>query len=1441
MLAFLLCLPFWSDVFAQPCGNPSPLRGVPGLACAGDRDTFLINPYLGANAYQLLVSPGIGVTVNNLTPGYPGFEVFYNTPGNYQFFFSVNAPSCEDVFDVHVSSRIAPQVDCNDKVHLSLDENCVGFVYPSLILEGIYDSLDYIVVIKDKITNLPIQGSPYLNATHIGKEFIVEVIHVCSGNSCWGYMLVEDKLPPRLECGTYIVDCDKDYEPEDVGFPMPAGAPNPTRIGERRYRSTNSLVDNCGPTIITYIDRIAHADCPPPVTYIDTVYRDWTATDSYGNVYTCTDTVLIRVGDISAIVCPPNYDGFANPYLQCDEKEPRFGPFPSGWNALDNGHPSPYDELNPNGTVKWPGTGLPSFATCRNLDFTYSDIRLNVCPGTYKILREWIVADWCTGSQTSCIQVIKVVDERGPILTCGLNDTISTLPNTCEGEVILGIPTVISECSAVTWQVQVKRGADPNTPPSAIDATTAGILKLTDSLYKIHNLPVGLSWVLFIGTDGCGNSDTCATEVFVEEKTRPIAVCDLETVVTLTDEGSAKVYAITFDDGSHDNCEMGYFQVRRMNPGNCPDPIKDDSLYGDFVEFCCSDIPNNPITVVLLVVDKAGNTNECMVRVTVQDKKPPVVTCLPNITISCEYDRSNLSVFGTYRTNEFDRKPIVLYDPTNNQTAQPKHWGYDGLVIEDCNLHIDSSVEYKLNSCGLGTIERKYDFYDDFSKNNKERCTQVITVRDFTKFDGSISIIWPSHKEIDACHPNISPDITGRPEWPSNLTCSNVIATYDDQVFNVVENVCFKVLRTWTVVDWCIYNSNTGAGRWTYTQVIKIKNSISPTFTTPCSDLIFEGISNDCNGFATLFAEATDDCLPAQLIYSYEIDLNIDGSIDAASIGSNASGTYPVGTHRIKWTVTDQCGNSSTCLRRFTILDRKKPTPVCETGIITVIMPSNGQVTIWASDLDHGSRDNCTPSNRLRFAFSSNPSNASRTYTCAQIPNGVSMTFDVSIYVFDEAGNFDFCDTKVTIQDGLGNACPDNLGGGGTTGNLAGAIFNEANSKLENAMVTLNSNMPSMPKYEMTRLDGEYAFIGLPLNENYTITAEKDDDPLNGVTTQDIVFIQRHILGLQNLNSPYKVIAADINNSASITAKDVSDLRKLILGITNQFPDNKSWKFISAAQKFNDFNHPWPFNEQSEVQNLSKDIMDNNFIAVKMGDVTGNARTSNVQNSTQRSSKVFALNVENLEMDARQIVRIPVLAGHAGRLTGMQMAFNYESSVLQFSGLESGVLKIDDANYMHEPSKERIKISVDQMTTVHEEQVLFYLVFNVQKRSKLNGNLVLASDFLAEAYNDDLELINIDFRIKDEHGFSKGFYLYQNQPNPFTAETRIKFNLPVDGEVNLTIMDVNGKLIKKISGIYKEGLNVVDIRREDLSQSGLMYYRIEMGDYKSVRKMLLIE
>lgn len=119
---------------------------------------------------------------------------------------------------------------------------------------------------------------------------------------------------------------------------------------------------------------------------------------------------------------------------------------------------------------------------------------------------------------------------------------------------------------------------------------------------------------------------------------------------------------------------------------------------------------------------------------------------------------------------------------------------------------------------------------------------------------------------------------------------------------------------------------------------------------------------------------------------------------------------------------------------------------------------------------------------------------------------------------------------------------------------------------------------------------GEYIFVDLPEGEDYKLRPIKNDDISNGVSTADIVLMQKHILGLQRFNSVYQYIAADVNNSHSITAADISELRKLILGITNTFSNGtESWSFIKKSTVFDNPENPWensPWETLYEVKAL---------------------------------------------------------------------------------------------------------------------------------------------------------------------------------------------------------------------------------------------------------------
>ena len=130
----------------------------------------------------------------------------------------------------------------------------------------------------------------------------------------------------------------------------------------------------------------------------------------------------------------------------------------------------------------------------------------------------------------------------------------------------------------------------------------------------------------------------------------------------------------------------------------------------------------------------------------------------------------------------------------------------------------------------------------------------------------------------------------------------------------------------------------------------------------------------------------------------------------------------------------------------------------------------------------------------------------------------------------------------------------------------------------------------------MTGINGKFEFENLPLNSDYELNANKNNDPLNGVTTYDLVLIQQHILGIENLNSPEKILAADVNQSGSITTLDLVAIRRVILEIDETFPAGKSWLFTPSDVQINNLTNPG-FNQT--------------FIGIKLGDVNENVDPTN--------------------------------------------------------------------------------------------------------------------------------------------------------------------------------------------------------------------------------------
>ena len=547
---------------------------------------------------------------------------------------------------------------------------------------------------------------------------------------------------------------------------------------------------------------------------------------------------------------------------------------------------------------------------------------------------------------------------------------------------------------------------------------------------------------------------------------------------------------------------------------------------------------------------------------------------------------------------------------------------------------------------------------------------------------------------------------------------------------------------------------------------------------------------------------------------------------DAATMSTQEGMTGDV--HLIRWLVKDACGNEGSANTYVLFIEDKNPTPLCIQTLSTSTMSTDGSVTIWAVDFDAGSFDNCSEVDLL-FKDEDGNYSPSLTFGCDDIDDGVSQIFDLDLFAVDALGNFDFCTVSLRVDD-FNDNCPNSITSG-SENEVSGAVATSFGDMVEDVDVSLSVGMN-----DMTSVEGKYAFNDLAYNA-FEISATKNDDYLNGVTSLDIVLIQRHLLGAKPFDSPYQIIAADINGDGRVTALDLVDLRKLILGVYDELPRNDSWRFVDASQKFEDNAIPFPFLEVISIVDFEGAAKGQNFIAIKIGDVNGNAIANSLLAGENRSSGMLSLQIEDAQARKGELIEVAIKSSNFSNIAAYQ--YTMELNGLEFISANSGAIDVSPSNF-GTLDKNTVTTAWFSPEGITAEEELYTMTFKVLDNVRLSDAFSISSRVTtAIAYTADQNILDVGIEYFNVE--RTNFALLQNTPNPFEEETIIGFQLPEAAKATLSILDVTGKKIKVLSEEFNAGYNEFVIRRSDLGSNGVLYYQLESGAFIATRKMILID
>ncbi|MEE9439401.1 MAG: T9SS type A sorting domain-containing protein [Saprospiraceae bacterium] len=701
--------------------------------------------------------------------------------------------------------------------------------------------------------------------------------------------------------------------------------------------------------------------------------------------------------------------------------------------------------------------------------------------------------------------------------------------------------------------------------------------------------------------------------------------------------------------------------------------------------------------------------------------------------------------------------------PGNTGMASILSGNYNQSMIK----YVDNNSN--LSVCNEGDLYRT--FYLDVNYNNildanEGSCTQAISL-DYNNLD--LNLTFPPDRAYD-CDEDV---ILEAPTWAAN-PCDLIGYTYEDQHFNFSGGACKKTLRTFTLINWCIYNGVTVDGIWTHTQVIKIIDNDAPQISM-CQDLTFDAVEN-CESTVTLTNSATEigACPSSLLTWTLSVDLWADGTqdlfygpneplpfkIDPLNVNEDITITLPekVGKahHKASWTVTDGCGNVKSCFFNFDVVDNTPPTPYCLNFTSTSY---NGQeelpLEIAADFFSLESIDNCSNESEIRLSFSENLSDTVKLIECGD--SGFNF---FRIYYTDEADNQDFCEVFMLIFDN--GTCFGKYAPNGIIRKPNGTVITDAMAYLMDQGQMISS--------KSTNENGYFSFGNQDIVDTYVAMVKKTDDSMDNIDVSDYLLMQRGLIGLEQLNF-YQKIAGDINNDNKFNIQDLLVFKNVILG-DNVINNEDKWTFIPQDFIVDHSNSILQYPTNIEYTKYNSGF---NFYGIKKGDLTS-ASYPEVEITDNEEPINMVIEISNDKI---------VITNSSNFVAD---AITYKSDV-SAATIEATINNNQSINLDYNSNYGNAEFSLEftgKFESMNVENILKYININIYKHESTIPALI---NFLINENRISIEKNTLDANTKA-------------YPNPFGQS----ISLFARDVKKVVIYDVNGQIIKHDIGVQYDNI-----------------------------------
>jgi len=313
------------------------------------------------------------------------------------------------------------------------------------------------------------------------------------------------------------------------------------------------------------------------------------------------------------------------------------------------------------------------------------------------------------------------------------------------------------------------------------------------------------------------------------------------------------------------------------------------------------------ITLFILLFSVLNSYGQCSPDIT-----PPLITCPANVTETCPWNVDFISPTAT------DNCGFVVL-----QT-----WTLTGATIGSSPITGINDASLEFFEAGTTTVT----YYIEDDSGNSATCNFTVTITDTQ----APLLICPEDltvpNDLGSCSAIIN-DFGFMSAWDN---CSGIAVNLEPGGLPIGSS--FPVgttTNTFTFTD-AVGNSSS------CTFDITVTDEEDPVISCP-TDIIANTTAGLCEANVTIpSVTATDNCSIASITNDFN------------SGGADASGTYPLGTTIVNYTVTDSAGNIATCSTQVTVVNSQSP-------IIALIGSSTLTLEACATYSENGAtaNDNC--------------------------------------------------------------------------------------------------------------------------------------------------------------------------------------------------------------------------------------------------------------------------------------------------------------------------------------------------------------------------------------------------------------------------------------------------------------------------------------------------